>query len=288
MASPPVRFLARASRPLWVRLLAAGIGGWLLALSYGTLRAACDFYGGRFYDETGRYGRAAAALEGFLVREPGGPRACRARLRLGRIYNRRFGRYPEAKRHLEAAARAEGGGLCALEAKAELLNCPDYFPLEDGRSWVYGDTASGGRNMRLEVAVRVVAGGKVSQTSSLFAGKKRISVSSRSYAKKDWAVWELSGGREHMFLRYPFQTGTAWTSGPARGSLAYRIEADGLEVRTKAGVFSGCIKVRESDPRIPQAWKFDYFAPGVGRVKTTVGARGVENPNTELISFKTP
>jgi hypothetical protein len=282
------RLLARASRPLWARLLTAGFCIGLLLAAAMALRDAFGFYGGRFFDETGRYGRAAAVLERFLERESEGPRACQARLRLGRIYNRRFGRYPEAKRHLEAAARGENGGPCALEAKAELLNCPDYFPLDDGRTWVYGDTASGGRNMRLEVVVRRGSGGKTSQTSSLFAGKKRISVNSRDYAKKDWAVWELSGGKENMFLRYPFQAGTSWKSGPGRGAMAYRIEAEGLEVRTKAGVFSGCIKVRESDPRFPQSWKFDYFAPDVGRVKTTVGARGVENPNTELISFKAP
>lgn len=285
---PAPKLLAVLTRPLWARLLLAGFLVGLLGAGALALRDAADFYGGRFFDETGRYGKAAAALERFLERQPEGARACQARLRLGRIYNRRFDRHPDAKRHLEAAARDEAGGPCSLEAKAELLNCPDYFPLEDGRTWVYGDTASGGRNMRLEVMNRAGAGGKVSQTGALFAGKKRISVSSKDYAKKDWAVWDVSGGKEALFLRYPFQSGTAWKSGPARGALDYRIEADGLEVKTKAGVFSGCIKVRERDPRIPQAWKFDYFAPGVGRVKTTVGARGVENPNTELISFKAP
>ncbi|MBI5241858.1 MAG: tetratricopeptide repeat protein [Elusimicrobia bacterium] len=285
---PLPRLLASASRPLWARLLIAGFLIGVIGAAALALRDAYNFYGGRFFDETGRYGRAAAALERFLDRDPDDPQACQARLRLGRIYNRHFGRYLEAKRLLEAAARGEEGGPCALEAKAELLNCPDYFPLERGRTWVYGDTASGGRNMRLEVVLRDGAGGKVAQTSSLYAGKKRISVNSKDYAKKDWAVWEVSGGKEHLFLRYPFQAGTSWKSGAGRQALSYRIEADALEVRVKAGAFSGCIKVRETDPRFPQSWKFDYFAPGVGRVKTTVGARGVENPNTELISFKAP
>ena len=266
-----------------------GIGFWVLALLFGTLRDAYDFYGGRFCDETERYGRAAAALERFLERRPADPRACQVRLRLGRIYTRRFGRYLEAKRHFEAAAREQrGGSSCAREAKAELLNCPDYFPLENGRTWVYGDTASGGRNMRLEVEVRAGTGGKASQTSALYAGKKRISVNTKGYVKKDWAVWERAGGKENMFLRYPFAAGTAWQSGPGRQALAYRIEADGLRVKTLGGVFTGCLKVRETDPRFPKSWKFDYFAPGVGRVKTTVGAPGVENPNTELLRYRAP
>ena len=260
-----------------------------MAILFGILRDTCDFYGGRFCDETGRYGTAATALERFLDRRPADPRSCEAHLRLGRLYARRFGRYVPAMRHFEAAARdSRSRSSCPLEAKAELLNCPDYFPLENGRSWVYGDTASGGRNMRLEVQVYAAAGGKAAQTSVLFAGQKRVSVITKDYVKKDWAVWELAGGQERMLLRYPFAAGTAWKSGLGPQALSCRIEADGLQVKTVGGAFSGCIKVRETDPRFPRSWKFDYFAPGVGRVKTTVGAPGVESPNTELLRYRTP
>ncbi len=47
---------ARLSARFWARLLAAGIGFWVLAILFGILRDTCDFYGGRFCDETGRYG----------------------------------------------------------------------------------------------------------------------------------------------------------------------------------------------------------------------------------------
>ena len=36
------------------------------------------------------------------------------------------------------------------------------------------------------------------------------------------------------------------------------------------------------------AWKYDYYAPGIGRVRTTIGGRGFENPNTELKSSNAP
>jgi tetratricopeptide (TPR) repeat protein len=288
MMQPIARLLGRASRPYWARLLLAAVVLWVSALAFRALRDDADFYGGRFCAETGRYGRAARALESFLQRRPVDARACEAHLRLGRIYTRHFGRYREARRHFEAAARLDEPALCALEAKAELLDCPDYFPLEDGRSWVYGDTASGGRNMRLEVEIRAAAGGKAAQTSVLFAGKKVFSKTRKDYAKKDWAVWELAGGQESMFLRYPFSAGAQWKSGAGRQALSYRIEADGVRVKTLAGDFSGCIKVRETDPRFPRSWKFDYYAPGVGRVKTTIGAPGVENPNTELLRYRAP
>lgn len=270
------------------RLLLAGLfawAGWRLAI---VARDAYDYHGGRFFDETGRYGRAVPALERSLRRRPADPRACRTHLRLGRIYARRFERCLEARRHFESAAREfPDDKVCALEARTEIINCPDFFPLERGRAWVYGDTASGGRNMRLEVEGLVSKEGQPLLQNSLFAGNKRISVFRKQYVKKDWAVWELDAGRETAVLRYPFRAGNSWSV--ARGqkeTLSYSIEADDVEVKTKAGTFFGCIKVRELDSRVRRAWKYDYYAPGVGRVKTTVGAPGVESPNTELITYR--
>jgi hypothetical protein len=283
------RWLARLAPPLWVKLILAGACFWALVHGVSLARDSYEFYGGRFFHVTQRYGLAVPALERFVARRPRDPRACEAHLRLGRIYARNFGRYAEAQRHFEAAARGFPSRLsCALEAKAEIMDCPDFFPLESGRTWVYGDTASGGRNMRLEVEIRPAAGGKMAQLSSLFAGKKRISETTKEYAKKDWAVWEIAEGREAMVLRYPFRAGSVWQGKSGKETLSYRIEGEGLEVKTLAGTFSGCIKVRESDPRFRNSWKFDYYAPGVGRVKTTVGAPGVENPNTELTHYRTP
>ena len=207
---PIARMLGRASRPLWARLL-------LAASAWGPWRS-CPGPSGTPPISTaaasatrpGATARAAASLERFLDRRPADPRACEAHLRLGRIYARRFGRYLEAKRHFEAAARDPARSV-VLRAWRPRPNCsiaPIISRWTSGRSWVYGDTASGGRNMRLEVEVRAAPGGKAAQTSALFAGKKRISVSTKDFVKKDWAVWELAGGKESMLLRYPFAAGT--------------------------------------------------------------------------------
>ncbi|MDD5657254.1 MAG: tetratricopeptide repeat protein [Elusimicrobia bacterium] len=285
---PLPRLLARWSAPLWARCLAGAIllaGAWQI---FGLARDAYDFYGGRFFDDTGRYGRSAAALESYLSRHPEGPRACRVRLRLGRVYNRRFGRWSEARRHFEAAARSYDAA-CASAARAEIMNCPDYFPLDAGRQWIYGDTASGGRNMRLEVRAEAGAGGRAVLRGVLYAGKKRLSSEAREFRKKDWAVWEGLKKGEIVFMRYPFAAGSRWRARREGRLFSYRVEAGGQRVSTLAGSFSDCIKIRETDPRFAgRAWKFDYYAPGVGRVKTTVGAPGVENPNTELVEFVAP
>ena len=58
-------------------------------------------------------------------------------------------------------------------------------------------------------------------------------------------------------------------------------------VRVRAGEFLHCVKVREQPEGASPSWKYDYYAPGVGRILTTVAGKGFENPNTELISYQT-
>jgi hypothetical protein len=260
------------------------VGAALGAAAWG--RDAYFFYGGRFFFKTERWGLAASTFEHFLARRPQDPRACDIHLRLGRIYARRFQRYSEAKRHFETAARDfQGQAACAAAAKDAILDCPDYFPLESGRVWLYGDTASGGRNMKMSVETKAAADGKGwSLDAALYAGGRRVESIHKVYGKKDWAVWELPG--QTMVLRYPFRAGQSWRSRRGRDELAFRIEAEGLSVKIRAGTFSDCIKVRESSALFPQSWKYDYYAPGVGRIKTSVGAPGVENPNTELLDYR--
>jgi tetratricopeptide (TPR) repeat protein len=241
---------------------------------------ACDsyrFYSGRFLHETKRWASAVKALEKFVEKSPTHPRACEARLRLGSIYAGVFERHLEARRHYEAAARSfPDDAACVEKAKAGVLSAPDYFPVEPGRTWVFGDSASGGRAMRLEWQAR--DGGIL---ASLFAGNKRLSVNKFTYEKRGWTVSEVGGKTPAVFLRYPFTKGSDWK---AHG-LNYRIEADSIAVEVRAGAFNDCIKVRESNPAMKAAWKYDYYCPGVGRVKTTVGTPGVESPNTELIRY---
>ncbi len=253
----------------------------------------CDSYryhSGRFFDETGRTGRAVAALESFIEHRPQDPRACEVRLRLGRAYAGRLGRFLEAQRHFEAAARGfQDQPACVEAAKAGLMDCPDFFPLEAGRGWVFGDTASGGRNMRLEWDLRRSAADKTTILGSLFAGNKRINTQEKAYSKKDWAVWEGEPGAKPVaILRYPYVAGRRWTERRGKYPVDFLIEDSAVEVKTVAGAFSDCLKVRETDRRFKGSWKYDYYCPGVGRVKTTAGSPGAENPNTELIKAVRP
>ena len=100
------------------------------------------------------------------------------------------GRCEEARAHYEAAARDfPKQKACVDRAKLGLLLCPDYFPTEPGRTWVYVDSASGGRAMRQESEALVSSG---TIQSGLFAGNKRIMLKSERYEKADWANARLT------------------------------------------------------------------------------------------------
>ncbi len=258
----------------------------LVALSSFT---GCDSYHfvlGTWRDDTRRPVEALKHYEAFLESRAKDPRACQARLRAARIY-RGWGRYAEARRHYEAAARDfPGMKACADIAALSLLSCPDYFPLDRGRSWSYVDSDTGGKAMRLDWEVRQSSGpAAASVRTVLFAGDKRLRESLESYAKRDWALWRADARPAEPFLRYPFGQDQAWSGKRGKTEVDWLIMSTTETVTTAAGRFPGCLKVRERDRRYPATWRYDYYCPDVGRVKTTVGGPGFENPNTELLRF---
>ncbi|MBI5622946.1 MAG: hypothetical protein HY924_04120 [Elusimicrobia bacterium] len=263
------------------RLLLAGLAALLCGCD------ALDLARARRYEETRKYLPAIKHFELFASRNPEDPRTAEALVRAADIYAAGLRRCLEARRHYEAALRRfPSSEPWASRAKAGLLACPDYFPIGKGWSWTYGDSASLGVNMRLELGI-TGSSGTVSAmaSSSLFAGTKNIRSEALTYAKKDWAVWETVPGRKVPILRYPFTPGNSWTAKIGEDSIEYRIESDAAKVKTAAGEFEGCLKIKESNPAFRGSWKYDYYAPFVGRVKTTVGGPGFENPNTELIEY---
>lgn len=264
-----------------------GTLGFILLLT-GT--AGCDsvrWKAAEYYVKARRFPEAVRAYEDVAKRSLSRPRACEAMIKAAGIYAKELGRCQEARRHYEAAARGfEELKSCVDSAKAGLLTCPDYFPLDAGRAWVYGDSSSKGRNMRQEQKLIASKDGKREIVGALYAGKKKISDDVSAYAKEDWAIWEIKGSERTSILRYPFSRGTAWAGRSGGFPVDYLVEQDQVRTETQAGVFEGCLKVRERDRRFPDSWKYTYYAPGVGRVKTTVGGAGFEEPNTELLLWK--
>lgn len=259
--------------------------------------SGCDSYyyhSGRFNETRRRAFAAIRSYEKFVAQRPNDPRSAEVHVRVGQLYAS-MERCIEARRHFEAAAR----GFPNLQpwyarAEAGVMGCPDYFPIGKGKVWVYGDSASGGRNMRLENEVRVSSGSGGTILAALYAGTKQIKAESSDYQKRDWMVFQKQEGDWVPILRYPFLKGESWKAtvtrkdsrgNATRGKLLYRIEDDAARVKTVAGTFTNCLKVREFNPKFSGSWKYDYYAPFVGRVATTIAGPGFENPNTELIKY---
>jgi hypothetical protein len=251
--------------------------------------AGCDTYhflAGTWKEDARKPVEALKHYETFLADRPNDPRACEVRLRAAEIY-RGFGRCDEARRHWETAVRDfPRMAACADRAKASLLTCPDYFPLDKGRAWVYVDSESRGKAMRLEWDVRRSSGpsGAAIQTV-LFAGSTRNRDAFESYEKRDWAIWRTDADPPEPFLRYPFGQGQSWSGKRGDSEVDWLVVSTKAKVKVAAGKFRDCLKVRERDRRFLDTWRFDYYCPDVGRVKTTIGGKGYENPNTELLRF---
>ncbi len=253
------------------------------------LLSGCDTYhylAGTLHEDARRPARALPHYEAFIKRRPKDPRACEMRLRAAELYRLTFGRCAEARVHYEAVARDFASvPECAERGKAGLLACPDYFPLDPGRTWVFVDSASKGRAMRQEWEVRESSGARAVIVTALYAGDKRIRADREAYEKRDWAVWRVEGKDAEPLLRYPYTLGQSWTAKRGKAKLSYEVVAVDAVVSTAAGEFKDVLKVRETDSRFPQVWRFDYYAPGVGRVKTALGGKGYENPNAELSRY---
>lgn len=258
-------------------------------IAAAVLLAGCDTYhylAGTMAEDSRRPVQAVRQYEKFLASRPRDPRACEVRLRAAELYRTFFGRCEEARVHYEAAARDFPKQAACLErAKTGLLRCPDYFPTDTGRTWVYVDSASRGRAMRLEWEARASSGTVGSISTALFAGDKRIQAKMEYYQKADWAVWRVDKDGREAILRYPYAEAMTWAAKRGRSKVEYLVVSASTTVTAAAGTFAGCVKVREKDSAFKTSWRYDYYCPGVGRVKTTIGGPGFENPNTELLRY---
>lgn len=257
----------------------------LMAAGYFLARDAYYYHSGRFLEVRHHDFAAIDKYEKFLADRPDDPRAAEIRVRAGQLYEG-LHRCVEAHHHFETAAREFSTvEPWATRARAGIMDCPDYFPIGAGAVWVYGDSASRGRNMRLEQEVRVSSGSGGMIQSALFAGNNRIRSDRFEYAKHDWQVFQLEDNDWVPILRYPFLKGESWKARRGKDRLEYTIVADDARVKTVAGTFANCLKVREFNRKFKGSWKYDYYAPFIGRVATSIAGPHFENPNTELIKF---
>ena len=259
-----------------------------LALACAGL-TGCDTYhfqAGLLEEQLGWMPQALAHYEAFVARAPSDPRAGELHVRAGRLYAQ-MGRCEEARHHFEAAARGfPRDEPWADRARDGIMACPDYFPLDPGRRWTYGDSVSRGRAMKLEWSVVASSAAGAEMRTALYAGEKKLREERPSFEVSGWTIWQRDSDGRYAVLEFPYTKGRSWTAWRGKRKLRYTIESVDATARTAAGVFEGCLKVRETDPEYVEAWKYDYYCPSVGRALTTVAGPGFENPNTELLSYR--
>lgn len=240
-------------------------------------------------EQQGRHLKAAASFEHFAKNYPSDPRAPESLYRAAAIYAEELSLCAKAVPLYEGLARAYPGARPWAQLAARgVFSCPDYFPTEPGRKWVYGDSQTGGRNMKQYSAALAESDPlKAKIETSVYAGSKLVRKITRLYSRDNWELTEKEAGRglTVCILKYPFSKGRSWSSGSAGSAVRFTIEDDSAVVKTRAGSFDNCLKVRQQLEGIP-SWLFEYYAPGVGRVLTTVAGKGFENRNTELLSYE--
>lgn len=227
---------------------------------------------------------AGAYLEAARSR-PADARAPEALWAAGRLFAE-AGRCDDALVALEDLARLQPEPWRS-RAKRRMLECPDFMPMQAGWSWTYGDSATGGSNMRQEARVEAAAESGGVLELKTFAGKKHFSTMKKDIRKLDWRIEEVEGEGSTVVLRFPFREGTAWSSSRGGREVRFRIDDSSATVEVQGGRFSGCLKVREQIEGF-SSWAYVYYAPGVGRVLTSAAGPGFETRNAELLKYERP
>lgn len=246
----------------------------------------------RSLEKKGRYYEAWHRYQEFAVDHPKSELAPKALFSAGLLaqrqlkdcrmasvfYDQVIERYPQAD---------PWGRLSTLQKN----NCPDYFPLLPGATWVEGDSETGGKNARIEIASKLIdrAGELPAETGILsrtfFAGPTRFRTSDTFYRKSETELKEYlteSDLQPKIILTWPLVTGTRWRTKSGDRIFTYEIEANDRTVKVSAGEFQNCLVVRSFVEG--GAATYEYFAPNVGRVLTTLQTKDGEKRNTELMS----
>lgn len=247
-------------------------------------------------EKTGKHYKAWEKYQEFAAKNPQHPRAPEAVFRAGWIAQQHFNDCFMADTFYdEVLTRYPESDPWARAAMLQKNNCPDYFPLVAGSKWTEVDSETKGQNARVEITCDSVTGDPKALpsqagvlTRQFYAGNK-ISLSTRATYRKD--QMELHEFRHDddkipsVLLRWPVEAGAKWST-QIDGRLA-RLEVVSMSAQASvvAGDFSDCLVVRSSFVG-ELSYKNDYYAPGVGRVMSTITTPKGEKRITELSSYQ--
>lgn len=221
-------------------------------------------------------------------RYPNYPRRAEILLRIAEINYLRLNNYREAKKLIKKLFKDYPETRWEKLARGKIKDC---FPLSKGNFWLEGDSKTGGKNYLAKIfclePYRVV--------KKVYAGKRLVTTINLTYKKgvitptgSELWEYEISSPEERLIFCYPLKIGDIWFSGDGLEKVIYTVVSREEEVKTKTGEFSDCLKIRQEKKSTAGSFRYDYYAPGMGRVLVTQAS--LRNPKevwiSELLSYK--
>ncbi|MEA3306568.1 MAG: hypothetical protein U9Q34_02160, partial [Elusimicrobiota bacterium] len=123
----------------------------LLTVSFLSACGRIDFNEAVMLEKHGMPAKAAETYETFAKKNPEDIKAPKALFSAAKIYSRTFRLCLKSKPLYERLVRDYPDSPLLPEAKKNIFMCPDYYPLSVSDKWVYGDSQTGGENMRQNV-----------------------------------------------------------------------------------------------------------------------------------------
>lgn len=268
---------------------------WVLAGFITGCTPNAQFDAAKQYEKKGQYYKAWNAYQTFVANNPTHPRAAEAQFRAGFLTQTKLGDCSAANTFYDGVLQRYPQS--DPWAKAALLQkdaCPDYFPMNPGTTWVEGDSQSQGKNARIEISAESTHEKNSLPNESarlrrvFYAGEKKFQTTEFIYRKKNSELLEftaLEDPRCKIILRWPLEEGASWITKFNKQTFHYSVVALHQPITVAAGKFEDCVKI-QSSVEGSAGYKYEYYAPGVGKVLTTVAAKNEERRNTELMSFQ--
>ncbi len=243
-------------------------------------------------EKLGRYVSAVNAYEKFFTDHPNHPKAPESLYQIGRIYSQVYNDCARAQSYFERVRKNYSQSVWAREAEYSAMNCPDYFPFNEGLVYEFVDSQSLGKNMRRVMELATVPGQdrQVKVKDTIYAGNELVGRFERNMKKISMELreFELGSSSYNVVLKYPLQVKSSWET-KKNGKLMRYVLADApLVLQVASGEYRNCIKVeeREKGSSSGGSWKCFYYAPATGLILTTAATIKNETRIAELRSVK--
>ncbi|OVE78233.1 hypothetical protein BVX98_00755 [bacterium F11] len=247
-------------------------------------------------EKEGRFSEAWKRYQEFVAHHPNDPLAAEALFRAGWVTQKGLNDFFAAQIYYEKVTTEYPQSKPWAQAAAlQIINCPDYFPLIPGSEWEEGDSDTKGsiaktvtRCLSLKNTKKTLPSEAAILKRSFYGGSKKFQTSSYVYRKSNKELKEYvseNDSRSKTILKWPLTIGQKWRTPMGGRFFVYELVGIKEKIKVAAGEFEGCLKVKSSIEGSPGK-RFEYYAPGVGRILTTLSSSHGEKRNTELISYK--